>query len=642
MGAGVGPDQTRVRAGEAWRRLTAARWEVMRFARHGNRPAAAAMLALNVALGLLPAVFIVATSVLIGRVPAAVRDGLDSAAWDSLVGAFVVAGAALLGMQALSPVEEALFAVVRQSVDTTMRDRLMASTLAAPGVAAMEDQRVLDALATATADLDKEDEGPGAGAAGSIAVVRRWTTLASMAVLAGAAAGWWAGLAVGVVTGALRWRQRRQVRVAETAFAAAAREYRAWNYFSDLSMGPGVAKETRVFGLTGWLADRTSMLLETYMAPLRRIYEDTQRREAAVALTAGVAVLGGTCAAVGAQAAAGTLSLTAFALFLQSTAAAAPLGDFWGRCDSGTQSGLKHLGAVTALEQALEAHRDAPASAAPAGLPSDAPRRSLDLVGVSFRYPGADIPVLDGLDLRLEAGRTTAIVGVNGAGKTTLVKLLGRLHEPDTGSVEADGVDIAAMDVDAWRRHLSVVFQDFLRYELSARENIAAGAPEAPVDDAVVEQVAHEAGVLDALRGLERGLDTPLARAYDGGVDLSGGQWQRIAIARSLYALHHGARVLVLDEPTSALDVRAEAQFFDRFVDLTRGATTVLISHRFSSVRRADDIVVLDRGRIRERGSHADLVTGGGEYARLFALQAARFRRGLDAEGEPIDGEGAP
>ncbi len=598
------------------------------------------MLALNIVLGLLPAAFIIATSVLVGHVPAAIDSGVDSAAWNSLVVAFAVAGAALLAMQALSPIEEALFAVVRQGVDAAMRDRLMAATLASPRSAAMEDQRVLDALARATSDLDKEDAGPGAGAAGSIAVVRRWVTIAAMAVLAGAAAGWWAGLGVGLVTVGLRWRQRRQMRVAEAGQAVAARQYRTWSYFQELATGSPISKEARVFALTDWLADHARAGYESFMRPMREIYEDTQRREATIALAASIVVLGTVAATVSARAAEGVIALTAFALFLQATAAAIPLGDFWGRCDHGTESGLRHLEATDELDAALAAHAAASTSASaparPLALPPEAPTRALDLIDLSFAYPGTDTPVLDGLDLRLEAGRSTAIVGVNGAGKTTLVKLLGKLHDPTAGRIEADGVDIAAVDDDTWRRHLSVVFQDFLRYELSARDNIAAGAPEAEADDAVIEEVAHEAGILDALRDLELGLDTPLARAYESGVDLSGGQWQRVAIARSLYALHHGARVLVLDEPTSALDVRAEARFFDHFVDLTRGATTVLISHRFSSVRRADDIVVLDGGRVRERGTHAELMRGG-EYARLFALQAARFQQGLNAEGDPVE-----
>ena len=180
-------------------------------------------------------------------------------------------------------------------------------------------------------------------------------------------------------------------------------------------------------------------------------------------------------------------------------------------------------------------------------------------------------------------------------------------------------------------------FQDFVRYELSAADNIALGAVHVPRDEAAVRDAADRAGILAALDPLALGLATPLSRAYTDGTDLSGGQWQRVAIARSLYALAAGARVLVLDEPTAALDVRAEAAFFDRFVELTHGVTTVLISHRFSSVRRADHIVVIDAGRVVEQGSHDELMRSDGHYARLFRLQAERFAAGLDADGHPGD-----
>jgi len=242
--------------------------------------------------------------------------------------------------------------------------------------------------------------------------------------------------------------------------------------------------------------------------------------------------------------------------------------------------------------------------------------------------------VFAGLNLTIEAGRTTAIVGVNGAGKTTLMKLLARLYEPTSGGIYVDGVNIADIDLREWRRTLSVVFQDFVRYEFTAADNIAMGAAFDAPDRAAVEAAAAKTGMLETLSDAPHGLDTILARAYEDGIDLSGGQWQRVAIARSLYSVDKGARVLVLDEPTAALDVRAEAEFFDQFMELTEGLTTVLISHRFSSVRRADTIVVVEDGRVVEAGSHEELVANNSRYRLLFELQARRFREGLDADDD--------
>ena len=257
-------------------------------------------------------------------------------------------------------------------------------------------------------------------------------------------------------------------------------------------------------------------------------------------------------------------------------------------------------------------------------------------------------PVLDGLDLELPAGLCTAIVGVNGAGKTTLVKLLTRLHEPTAGRITVDGTDLADLDVAAWRRQVSVVFQDFVRYELSAADNIARRRRPRPARPRRGPgRGASARASLDAVDALPAGFDTTLSRAYEGGADLSGGQWQRIAIARSLYALEAGARVLVLDEPTSALDVRAEAAFFDRFVELTRGVTSVLISHRFSSVRRADRIVVIDarpggraghaRRARRRRRALRPAVPAAGRAVRRGA--GRRRERGVESMRQTVTGE---
>jgi ABC-type multidrug transport system fused ATPase/permease subunit len=209
-----------------------------------------------------------------------------------------------------------------------------------------------------------------------------------------------------------------------------------------------------------------------------------------------------------------------------------------------------------------------------------------------------------------------AIVGVNGAGKTTLAKLLCRLYDPQHGAIEVDGVDLRTIAVDGWRRRIAAVFQDFVRYELPLRDNVApTGAP-----DDVVRAALADAGATHLAD-----LDTIMARGYEGGTDLSGGQWQRVALARALCAVRQGAGVVLLDEPTAQLDVRGEAEIFERVLAATRHCTTVLVSHRFSTVRLVDRICVLEHGRVVELGSHDELMALGGRYRTMFDLQASRF-----------------
>jgi ATP-binding cassette, subfamily B, bacterial len=250
---------------------------------------------------------------------------------------------------------------------------------------------------------------------------------------------------------------------------------------------------------------------------------------------------------------------------------------------------------------------------------------------VAFRYPGREADVFSALDLEIPAGRSLAIVGANGAGKTTLIKLLTRLYDPTAGRITVDGVDLRELDPRAWQRRVAAIFQDFQQYQLSAYDNVALGAVERQGDRDLVVDAARRAGALDVIEGLPQGWDTVLSRQYSGGIDVSGGQWQRIALARALFAAAAGAPVLIMDEPTAHLDVRAEAAFYRRFLDLSEGLTTIVISHRFSTVRRADRIVVLDAGGVLEQGSHAELLRRGGRYAELFTLQAQRFVDGVTA-----------
>ena len=258
----------------------------------------------------------------------------------------------------------------------------------------------------------------------------------------------------------------------------------------------------------------------------------------------------------------------------------------------------------------------------------DTLRTGIRLDMVSFTYPGADEPVLHGVDLLLPAGATVAVIGENGAGKTTLVKLLTGMYEPTGGRITVDGVDLATVDPDEWRRHLTAIFQDFMRPQMILREAVGMGDLPRLRDDAALDQALARAGADTLATSLADGRETLLGRYFTGGRELSGGQWQRVGLARGM--MRPAPLLTVLDEPTAALDAPTEAALFERFADAAErssaaGAVTVLVSHRFSTVRIADLIVVVEDGRITETGSHQELMAAGGTYAQLFALQAKAY-----------------
>jgi ATP-binding cassette subfamily B protein len=260
----------------------------------------------------------------------------------------------------------------------------------------------------------------------------------------------------------------------------------------------------------------------------------------------------------------------------------------------------------------------------PNSIPAPRPiRDGFDFRDVSFHYPGSERLVLKNLNFRLNPGEHIALVGENGQGKTTLVKLLARLYDPTSGAIYLDGTDLRDYNVEELHKEIGVIFQDFVRYDMLARMNIGVGRIEGVDDDEALWIAAKKSGADGLLRRFPSGLDQMLGRRFEGGVDLSGGEWQKFALAR---AYLRDAQVLILDEPTAALDAVAESEVFARFADLSRGKMALLISHRFSTVRTSDRIVVLEDGQIYEEGTHDQLVAHGGRYASLFELQAASYR----------------
>jgi ATP-binding cassette, subfamily B, bacterial len=616
------PGQRSTRQRSTRQRLAnSARLRVLRLLWETSPPLALTMIGFIVADGFLPIVSLVALGRAVGRIPAAVTHGLGSASGRGLLIALAVGTAAYALSLLRSPAEDLLSAHASTVMATGMQRRLAQAVCAPVGVEHLEDSGVLDQLASASGELSTS--GPAdAPLALASAFGDRLSGFIACVVLASFR--WYIGLLFFLGWSLLRPPLRRLLAERATLVRRATPELRHSWYYLGCSYRPAFAKEMRMFGLGRWILDRHRAKWLTGMEPSWRQMRRFSYR--AVLFGVGVAAM----YVVGA----GLLALTAWHhdIGLGTVAVMLPMLPSTmqvGGVSTADVTLEAMLAAVPDLDELVSRLRDGKAGNrgdSAAGKPAS----NIRFESVGYRYPGGGRPVYEDLDLELTAGRSLALVGANGAGKTTLVTLLARLREPASGRITVDGTDLKDLDPRSWQRQVAVVNQDFGRYPLSARENVAfrdltADGLSGDFDETALERAAAQAGALEFVRALPRGWDTICAPGYHGGTDLSGGQWQRIALARALYAAAKGARVLVLDEPTAQLDIRAEAAFYNRFLELTSGLTTVVISHRFATVRRAERIAVLDQGRITELGSHDDLVAAGGSYAAMFTMQAARF-----------------
>lgn len=390
------------------------------------------------------------------------------------------------------------------------------------------------------------------------------------------------------------------------------------------------AKEIRVFGLQQWIGDNWRALAEERNAPVRAARGRVLLRMWFPLVTGIAAVflglLGIRSWAESSAANPGDLTQGITALMATLTIGGAPWPAFQ------LAHGRPVLEAAEQLRRQLVSPPRVGATPLVGADPHVPPLVRFEDVG--FSYPGRAEPVLDGFSLELAPGEVVALVGVNGAGKTTTSKLLARLYEPVRGRITADGHDLADLPEAEWRRNLAIVTQGFIRYDLTVRQNVTMGAPERLGDDAFFAGVVDELDLADIVDKLPLGWDTPLSRERSGGTDLSGGQWQRIALARAILALRAGRRILVLDEPTAHLDAEAEFDTFKKVIAAARGATVILISHRLSTVRLADRIAVLRDGRVGESGSHEELIARRTEYAEMFDMQARQFLNAAPAGEE--------
>jgi len=393
---------------------------------------------------------------------------------------------------------------------------------------------------------------------------------------------------------------------------------RELDYLRVLGTSRESAKELKIFGLAPWLRERFSGITDHVINENRKM----ARRRLGWGMVFGIlGSLGyyGAYAYVVLQALQGKISI-GYLQFLvgtiggTSTQIASLFSTFSSIADQSLF--LTDLIEFFAMKPRIQTATNA--------IPAPRPiRAGFDFQKVCFHYPGVERLVLRDLNLRLEPGERIALVGANGQGKTTLVKLLTRLYDPTSGRILLDGVDLREYDIDSLQREIGVIFQDFVRFDMAARANIGVGRLEHMENESRIREAAGKSRADEILTKLPGNLDQMLGRRFEGGVDLSGGEWQKFALAR---AYLRDAQVLVLDEPTAALDAIAEYEVFKRFSELTEGRMALLISHRFSTVRMADLIVVLEGGAIREQGTHQQLMALGGRYAEMFELQAANYR----------------
>ncbi|MDP4502156.1 ATP-binding cassette domain-containing protein [Nonomuraea turcica] len=541
--------------------------------------------AISVCLAALPTLLALASGRLITRM----AEGEAKAALAALAALLIAEGLAVAA-------QEAFRQVAATRVDGEIRRRLRGMASAPHGIAHLEDPAYADDLSRASNLGGWQHLSAGSAAVAQVVLMSRMT---GAFLAAGVVAVHSPVTAFALLAAALTVRsivRRQQLRLHKLVYIQA-RPWRQTDYWSEVSAGGAAGKEIRVFGLAGWaVRQRTAQARHLASVIWQTRREILLHQRLAFLLSFSAVLLAFLLLGLAVQQGAltrGELVTCLVASFVVLGMTAMGMEEY--EIETG-------LGAVRAM--------DSLAARAPAQLVRPKPGAGVRFENVSFGYPDSGT-VLDGLNLRIEPGEVLAIVGDNGAGKTTMIKLMAGLYEPGAGQVVSDP------------SRMAVMFQDFNRYPLSVADNVAMGAPEHRDDRAGIERALRRAG-RDGGR-LPHGIETVVSREVHDGVDLSGGQWQRLALARIFFAASHGRDLIVLDEPTAHLDVRAEADFNRDVVSGVEGATIVLISHRLSTVRHASRIVVMRGGTILEEGDHDSLMAAGGHYARMFELQAARF-----------------
>jgi ATP-binding cassette subfamily B protein len=606
------------------------RWRaLLGLLREAGRRRLVLLAGLVLAVGVLPTVAILATGSLIRSIPGAVEHGLRSSGGQPALAALAGLVLALAALSLCANAMAQTCRVLDNDFSLHVHRAVARATLKTAGVAPLEDPAFAGQL-QAVQDAERRGILRMTAVALSNVATTRLRGTGAFVVLLGFR--WWAPLLL-----AAAWYLTNRVYLQATEngvsvnMSDGAVRLRRAEYLRSLALEASAAKEVRVFGLGGWIVGRYGDAWLDALGVMWRSRRANRGITAAAALALAVshaAVLG----ALGVAASQGQVGSAALLVFVQAVIATADLGmigDWQWYLAQSLAVAERVAGLRSRVPPEPEGREPARTPPPPSG------KVAVRLDGVRFTYRGRERPTLDGLTLDIPAGQSLAIVGENGAGKSTLIKLLCGLYEPDEGRIVLDG---GASPLQARQRgRIGVIFQDFVRYPLPLRENVAFGRLSLLRDDAALEGALRDAGGAGILARLPHGWDTVLSREFEGGSDLSGGQWQRVALARALAAVRGGAGLLILDEPTASLDVRAEAELFERFLAVTRNVTTILVSHRLSSVRRADRIVVIEGGRVVEDGTHPALMRAGGRYAALYSLQAERFAPAVPAAGDDAD-----
>ncbi len=588
---------------------------------------------ISVAGGLFPIAQMVTVSWILGDLSRVIKAGADSARAGGLYMSLLLLGSTFCLAQLAPVVQWSMARILGSRADATVRLSVMDTTLGSPGLEQVEAPEVMDSVTLAregrSATFGTDD---AVRALGSLISGRLQGLTA--AVLLGFFH-WWAPVVL--LLSFLPWDAyfRAEHRKVSRGLNEKSPHQARAAYFKGLATAPALGKELRIFGLSRFVQDRFRRHFLDGMGQLWSERRTEMRRFLPCVLLVTVGYIA-VFAALGWEFATSRERIETLTLFVLAA------GQIWrimpsfndlSRLSVGAAPILSALRGATAARAVVLRERPGESSVSstlsPSGL-GPRPHGEIRFERVWFCYPGGALPVLRGVDLTIPMGQSVALIGDNGAGKTTLLKLLCGLYRPTSGRIMVDGVDLTHYDDVAWRQQLAAVFQDFVRYPLSLRENVSFGAG-GDLEDMAVVGALRDADAGDLLVGLPSGIDTVLSGDYPGGVELSGGQWQKIAVARALAGVRDGASILLLDEPTANLDVRAEATLFARILALANELTAILVSHRFANVRKADRIVVLESGQITEDGSHDALIAAKGRYATMFSLQAAQFFSKRDA-----------